>query len=53
MPITHEHLALVLFIVAIVGIAFGMLVALLLLFRDEQRGVKPSTHVGKPLWRFI
>jgi hypothetical protein len=37
MVITQEHLAAILFVVAMVGIALGMLLALFLLFRDEQQ----------------
>jgi ABC-type polysaccharide/polyol phosphate export permease len=33
-------LAAILFVVAMVGIALGMLLALFLLFRDEQQGMK-------------
>ena len=40
MVITQEHLAAILFVVAMVGIALGMLLALFLLFRDEQQGMK-------------
>ena len=40
MAITQEHLAAILFVVAMVGIALGMLLALFLLFRDEQQGMK-------------
>jgi hypothetical protein len=40
MAITQEHLAAILFVVAMVGIALGMLLALFLLFRDEQLGMK-------------
>ena len=42
MAITQEHLAAILFVVAMVGIALGMLLALFLLFRDEQQGMKKS-----------
>ena len=38
--ITQEHLAAILFVVAMVGIALAMLLALFLLFRDEQQGMK-------------
>jgi len=47
MAITQEHLAAILFVVAMVGIALGMLLALFLLFRDEQQGMK------KPTKRFL
>ena len=40
MVITQEHLAAILFVVAMVGIALGTLLALFLLFRDEQQGMK-------------
>ena len=43
MVITQEHLAAILFVVAMVGIALGMLLALFLLFRDEQQGMKKPT----------
>jgi hypothetical protein len=38
LAIAREHLAVILFVVAIVGIAFGVLVALFLLFRNERQG---------------
>ena len=47
MAITHEHLAVILFIFAIVAVAFGMLLALFLLFRDQQLGT------NKPAKRFL
>jgi hypothetical protein len=40
MAITQEHLAAILFVVAMVGIALAMPLALFLLFRDEQQGMK-------------
>ena len=42
MAITQEHLAPILFVVAMVGIALGMLLALFLLFRDEQQVQVPQ-----------
>jgi hypothetical protein len=42
MATTQEHLAAILFVVAMVGIALGMLLALVLLFRDEQQGMKET-----------
>jgi hypothetical protein len=47
MAITQEHLAVIPFVVAIVGLAFGMLVTLFLLFRNQQQGTK------KPTKRFL
>ncbi len=38
MPIAQEYVTVILFVVAIVGIAFGPLVTLFLLFRDQPRG---------------
>ena len=35
--IGQEHLAVILFVMAILGVAFGMLVALFLLFRNQHR----------------
>ena len=35
-----ERLAAILFVVAMMGIAFGMLLAVFLLFRDKQQGMK-------------
>jgi hypothetical protein len=40
MAIAQEHLVAILFVVAMVGIALGMVLALFLLFRDEQQGTK-------------
>ena len=52
MSITREHLAVILFVVAIVGIAFGVLIALFLLFCDEQRGVrKPAKQFVFSNWK--
>jgi hypothetical protein len=45
MAITPEHLAIILFTVAIVGIAC-MLVALFLLFRNQQQGTKKPANVS-------
>ena len=42
MPIAQEYLAVILFVVAIVGIALVMLLALFLLFRDEPQGMKKT-----------
>jgi hypothetical protein len=39
MSIGQEDLAGILFVVAIVGIAFGALLNLFLLFRDQHRGM--------------
>jgi flagellar basal body-associated protein FliL len=47
MTVTKEHLVVILFFVAIVGVALGMLVALFLLFRNQQQGAK------KPAKRFL
>jgi hypothetical protein len=44
MAMTQELLAVVLFVVAIVGIACGVLLALFLLFRDEQQGMKKASQ---------
>jgi hypothetical protein len=41
--VAQEHLAVILFIVAIVEVVFGVLVALLLLFRDQQQGTRKKT----------
>jgi hypothetical protein len=47
MTVMKEHLVVILFVVAIIGIAFDMLVALFLLFRDQQQSTK------KPAKRFL
>jgi hypothetical protein len=52
MAITQEHLAAILFVVAMVGIALGMLLALFLLFRDEQQGIKkPAKNFLLSNWK--
>ena len=40
MAMTQQHFAVILFVVAIVAIAFGVLGALFLVFRDQQQGTK-------------
>ena len=40
MAVVQEQLAAILFVVAMVGIALGMLLALFLMFRHEQQGMK-------------
>jgi hypothetical protein len=48
----QEHLAVILFVVAIVGIAFGVLLALFLLFRDQQQGTTmPAKRFLLPNWK--